>query len=461
MERRSGGATLRISNKIFLTHFPDSIKRAIKEAFSLPNPMFHKMKKMGKAYVYLSPFIKYYEEDRTKEVLAVPRGGYAQVKEIISRYDFAYEEVEEMADAYAELKDTITLRPYQEGVPEHIIAQNQGICRFDTGYGKTIIGLKVASLLKERTLIIVPKREIYRQFEKDIKTYFGFEAGGIEDLVDGTKPLVLTTLQGLQRRLGGADSRNPETVDQIRRAFGCILVDECHTVVPEKSRRVVEYFSARYRFGFTATPKRTDGQGKAIEFLFGPIIADGKVERASPEVEVIPFPGHIPMDEYAKIIEAQTTNEDRNEGIAKIVERDFTAGRHVLVLTKRTRHRDELVLRIARRIGVDCVTAYIAGRGRDQGPGHSRVHARPPVIVGTYSLLGTGVDIPTLDTLILAGDLRSDVLAEQSAGRCLRLLKGKKQPRITDIDDVRNPILHAQAKARMKFYREQGWKVLC
>ena len=82
------------------------------------------------------------------------------------------------------------------------------------------------------------------------------------------------------------------------------------------------------------------------------------------------------------------------------------------------------------------------------------------LIIGTTALLSTGVDIPALDVLILACDMKSEVLTEQSVGRILRLFKSKSDPKIIDIVDNKNPILLRQFNERRKFYESKDWPLL-
>ena len=71
-----------------------------------------------------------------------------------------------------------------------------------------------------------------------------------------------------------------------------------------------------------------------------------------------------------------------------------------------------------------------------------------------------GLDVPALDTLILAGGGRSSTRAFQRIGRVLRLYKGKTRATVFDFDDKTNRMLQNHSKARMKYYRtEPRWNV--
>lgn len=459
-----------VSNKLHLIGWADEHKKSIKDGCAIPNPMFWKMKKMGKPFVHLSEYIKYYEEDKRNGVLAIGRGCGPRLRGFMENHGLTATVHDITSYPHADFpKSTIELRPYQLGIPEAIIEHRTGVCRFDTGFGKTILALKAAELLQTPTLIIVPRTSIYEQFKKDIERFLGFRPSvltprqqRVSSLEDAGGPITLVTVQALQRRLADGDEAHWR---EFSRQFGCVIVDECHTTVPKKSRDVIESFHARYRYGFTATARRTDGQGDALSFIYGPIIADGKVERETPSIKVIEYRDQIPVDEYHEIINEHIEDEERNALIVKAAQAECAAGRKVLVLTKRVEHYETLAQKLDELLEGDGVRALAStGSPRERAQVLSSLRsaegaATYQCLLGTFSLLSTGVDIPSLDTLIIAGDLKSDVLAEQSAGRILRLFDGKKKPKIIDVHDIGNPILKNQGRERRRFYASQGWDI--
>ncbi len=413
---------------------------------------------MGKTFVHLSEFIPYYEEDKRNGTLSIGRGcgqrlrGYMETNGVTAKVH----DLTVCPEAHIG-SSTIALRPYQEGIPEKIALHRVGVCRFDTGFGKTILALKVVELLQTKTLILVPRTSIYEQFRTDVERLLGKKVVTIRDPSSGDS--VVSTTQGLQRFL---ESASEEDRLQLKQTFGLVIVDECHTTIPKKSRACIEFFNARYRYGFTATNRRTDGQGDALGFLYGPVIADGKVERETPIVYVDEFKGSITMGEYHEIIAEQVTDEDRNKRIVEIAKQELSDGRRILILTKRVEHYAILqeLLEEDKVEGVISLSSTASAKGRAETLGDLRSGDRVfQVLLGTFSLLSTGVDIPSLDTLILAGDLKSDVLAEQSAGRILRLFSGKRKPKIVDIHDMGNPILRHQGRERRKFYARESWDI--
>lgn len=456
-----------VADKLYLQGFPPAVKAAIRKGCEISNPLFHKMRKMGKPYVHLSEYIRYWEEDKASDTIAIGVGNEERLRSYCASSQLCPQwedrRVRPTIEEGTGLASTIELRDYQVGVPERIIQHERGVCSLDTGYGKTIVALKVAELLQTRTLIITHLTNVYEQFKKDIETYFGFTPWTLDDTISkGPEQarIVLCTIQTLQRRLNNIGSLHP-----LRTAFGLLIADEAHKYVPAKSRRCIEWFQAAHRYGFTATPERGDGQGEAIKWIFGPVIVEGAVERAKPTVSILTNNREYEMDEYFLMVDEQVADEKRQELIASTIAKEIASGRKVLVLTKRIAHYEELYRKVIGQPAnaVQPTQVFpIASRGSRSDRAAFLANLRTGEIpyqclFGTFSLLSTGVDIPSLDTLIIAGDLKSDILTKQSAGRILRLFEGKPEPKIIDVFDCGNPVFRSQGRARQALYRTLGW----
>jgi len=348
-------------------------------------------------------------------------------------------------------------RDYQVGDAEQITSHKNGVVRLGTGYGKTVIACQVIQSLGRRTLIIVPRDHLVQQFRTEIKKWFGFEPGIIQGQRIEDRDISIASVQTLVR--------NSSIASKLSNHFGCVIVDECHTSITDKQLDVIQTFAPEYLYGLTATPRRTDKQGDAIFFTYGDILIDKELPRATPNVLVIGFHVHIPMGEYADIIEEQVNNAERNQLIVDQIIQELENNRKILVLTKRVAHYGTISQLLQRQMAgtrrprIHEISSTTNAKTRAATLESLRRGSQDfDVILGTYSMLATGTDIPALDTLIFAGDLRSDVLQEQSAGRILRLFGDKAAPRIIDIADTNNPILANQARERQRFYSRMGWK---
>ena len=82
--------------------------------------------------------------------------------------------------------------------------------------------------------------------------------------------------------------------------------------------------------------------------------------------------------------------------------------------------------------------------------------SKKQIIFATFSQAHEGLDIPSLDTVILATP-KSDIV--QSIGRIMRETYGKKNnPHIYDIFDQWS-ICHAMYNKRLKVYRQGGFNI--
>jgi len=78
------------------------------------------------------------------------------------------------------------------------------------------------------------------------------------------------------------------------------------------------------------------------------------------------------------------------------------------------------------------------------------------IIFATFSQAHEGLDIPSLDTVILATP-KSDIV--QSIGRIMRETKGKNNnPNIYDIFDQWS-VCHAMYNKRLRVYKQGGFKM--
>jgi superfamily II DNA or RNA helicase len=410
--------------------------RQIKEHLSVDDPEYHKKLRINpKARFYLSPQYKFYEEKAG--VLTVPRG---IGKWLVNTFPAAAFEVNTVTATHEyEFAEPIVLRENQVGVPEAIVAARQGLAVLPTGFGKTIIGLSVIKALGQRALVLAPTTPVKEQFIEDIKKYFGFNPNRAD------APIHVRTPQWVNSHAKRGD------FDGSR--YGVVIYDECDGAVADGARRVWKYLPARFRYGFTGTLDRTDGKGPAIPFYFGDTLVERTETLIAPRIILHQYGGGGAIDAYHKMTQELSEDQERNEGIAALVER----GKKTLILTKRVEHYKALAAMMPSGTKAFPIDSDANKKERAELLASFRNGTADfDVLLSTYALLGRGADIPSLDTLILAGDLKSHVLQRQAAGRILRLFEGK-EPVIHDIVDVSNPILFKQAKARQKVYKSKNW----
>ena len=70
------------------------------------------------------------------------------------------------------------------------------------------------------------------------------------------------------------------------------------------------------------------------------------------------------------------------------------------------------------------------------------------IVVSTYGLFSTGIDLPQLEVLMLCAPMKSEVKLRQAAGRLMRKSKGKRSAIIIDFVDFNVDILKWQFEFR-------------
>ena len=139
----------------------------------------------------------------------------------------------------------------------------------------------------------------------------------------------------------------------------------------------------------------------------------------------------------------------RNELIADVVAAECVKGAKILVMSERRAHLDRITELLSER-GLDS-GQYVGGMSKED----LKDSEGKAIILGTYSMASTGLDIKDLTTLILATP-RTDVV--QACGRVVRN-KTKKEKKIIDIVD-RYSCFIGQMRRRVISYHKLNYNVI-
>jgi superfamily II DNA or RNA helicase len=307
------------------------------------------------------------------------------------------------------------------------------------GFGKSSTSMKLACDIGLKTLIIVNKIILIKQWEEGIKTF-----------------CPVSSVQKLTTRSKKEDCSfyiiNAQNVEKMGKSFfsdiGTVIVDEAHLIMAETLSRCLQWIHPRYLIGLTATPYRTDGLNILLDLYFGKykIIKELWREHIAYKVST----GFKPTVELAKngrvnwgvVLDSQANDIERNELIVKLLK--YYSNRNFLVLTKRVAQGEYLFKRLEEE-GEDVTSLF----GSNQ---EYKVSSR--ILVGTSSKCGTGFDHPKLDALLLAGDVEQYFV--QYLGRVFRTKDVK--PIIIDLVDDYN-LLSKHFNTRRKIYQDHGGEV--
>ena len=167
------------------------------------------------------------------------------------------------------------LRPEQLEIVQETVAilqdpqrGNSGILQLPCGFGKTVMALNLASRLGVRTIIVVSKSFLMKQWEKSIHEFIPNARVGIirsdRAEVDDDKDIVI----GMLHSLCGSREYAPGTLQ----GFGMSIYDECHHLGAETFSNALSRINTYYQLGLSATPDRADGLSRVFEWYLGPVI---------------------------------------------------------------------------------------------------------------------------------------------------------------------------------------------
>lgn len=369
---------------------------------------------------------------------------------------------------------TIKLWDYQKPAVAAIISQKNGVLVMPCGSGKTQTALEAVARFGMRALWITHTKELLDQSMSRAKRYFDIPQNCFGTITEGkinvSTHITFSTVQTLQRVL--------REHEEYRNYWDVVVVDECHKAIGAPSRVMMFYdvlsrLNARYKIGMTATPERSDGFERAMYALLGRKIYEVPKEAVEGHtvpvvVRQIPTGYNPPLENitnpdgtinFSMAQKDMVKNELRNMTIAAHIEALLRDGQSVLVLSDRVGHLGALRGLLGKELAKKC--AVLNGKT----PKRLREHLIDKVrdgevqaLFATYQLAKEGLDIPRLNSVVLAMPKKDYATVVQSAGRCARKFDGKSAGYVYDfIDDF--GMYYRMQRDRLAHYRKAGFVV--
>lgn len=349
-----------------------------------------------------------------------------------------------------------------------------GILSLGTGLGKTFCALYLIHALKKKTIVVVNKITLMKQWESEIKTYLpdariGFLQG--QKNVDlHEKDIVIAMLQSLSR------------IDYPVSLFddiGFTIIDETHNIASKMFVKVLMKLNSKYTLGLSATPQRSDGCEYVFKWFLGDVMYSLKQsERGglSPIINTIKMNSKNYKEvtvknkytgkdqiQYAQMLNELINLDSRNKVIVeKIKHLVLSEKRRVLVLSDRREHLKILKGLIDKDTSCNKFTyGLFIGQMKIKD---LNVSKSSDVILATFSAFGEGVSEKDLDTLIMItpkkfiGHMtdtakKENGKLEQIVGRIFRKVHTNIPPMIIDFQDNFS-IFRNQTRQRMAFYKQ-------
>jgi superfamily II DNA or RNA helicase len=355
------------------------------------------------------------------------------------------------------------LRVDQEAAVAAMRQHDAGVLCAPTAFGKTVAAAAMIARRGLNTLVLVHRTELLKQWQERLQSFLGGGKGVVGTIGGGkAKPtgrIDIAVMQSLSRQ---------GEINPLVENYGHVIVDECHHVGAVSFDAILKRVKAKYVLGITATPIRRDGQQPVIFMQCGPIrYTAAKPESAPHDLEVVPRALYkrieLPQETGIQDVFRHLANDkDRTAAIGAEIERAFSEGRKVLVLTERTEH-------------LGAIRATLSGKIRSPFVLHGRMSTKqraalikeldalppdvPRVLLATGKLVGEGFDYPPLDTLVLAMPISWKGTLQQYAGRLHREHATKTDVLIIDFVDTGHPALVRMWDKRQRGYRAMGYRM--
>ena len=369
-------------------------------------------------------------------------------------------------------KSIIKPYDYQETAIQSAIKKRQGIIVAPCGAGKTQIGLEIAARIGGRMLWLTHTTDLLNQSMDRAKAMFGLSERDYGTITAGKIDVGNVVTFATVQTMSKLDLKKLEDL------FDVVIVDECHHVVGTPSKvmmfyRVISGIKARYKFGLTATPKRSDGLTPCMFALIGPKIYEiekESVENTTCPVKVIvkktaymPDIDRILMPDgtisYPRFMDDIISSKERND---LIVDDAINSKGTCLILTDRIAHLELLQKRLEER-GIKAVSLSASKSKKSKEDRKNALYALNTkcikVLIATYALAKEGLDVPSLDNLIMATPQKNETVVTQSAGRVARKFEGKEFGTIYDYQDGFN-MLTSWQKKRNSMYKKLGFEIV-
>lgn len=454
-----------------------------KEKLTYNNPGYQKKMAMG-FYVGKTPkFIHLYDYNNTTNTLYLPIGCLEDIQSVY-KIDDDYRSFKPITDHFKSC--SIIPRIYQKPVLDILKKHKNGIFIAPTGLGKTQMAFMLANELKTKTLFVTHTTDLMNQALTRCKDNLDCKTSIISDgNVDLSGDIVFATVQTLSKKL----------YDIPQDTFGYYIQDELHHLCQNADtigmfKECLDYFTAEYKFGCTATLHRADGLDKTIPKLIGNILYEIKDDVETNEYvgylegkEVVRFDKtqfQVPAKvnyvstgftlqytengisyyrdvfdkngmtiSFAKLINEIAREKNRNNLIKSIA---ISTKGSTIILSDRVEQLDYLHTQIPNSV---VITGKTKKKERKQGlddVGSGKIKT----LLASYQLAKEGLDLPILENLIMATPVKDDAVVIQSVGRIQRPYKNKKIANVYDlVDDVST--LTRFYRKRNSIYKKKNW----
>lgn len=439
-------------------NLPKTVVNFLKEKLNFANLEVIIRKRMGVNVYGLEKYFKLIENQGDN--VAVPRGFLNELVDFLNDQNIKFEIVDERSKSKPiKFETSHKLFNYQEEAVKEIIALENGLLVSPPGSGKTIIGIDIVAKLKQPTLILVHKKQIFDQWLERIEGFLNIPNREIGQYVSSKKKIgkkiTVAMVQTLSRM---------ENLEELKDKFGLVIIDECHHMPAKMFRNVITKLNPFYLYGLTATPERKNNDGNLISIYLGEVLhkiendfrVDEKgLKQDTPKVIInetnLEIPFKVKTDNFQMLSKIIVFDSNRNRQIVEDIRKEASSGKKCLVLTERKDHIEVLSCYLKKEFEVIELSGDLTEKKRREKIKQIK-DGNFQILLATGQLIGEGTDFKSLESLFLVFPFAFQGKLTQYIGRIQRGCdRGNK---IYDYRDKKVEYLERFFKKRLIYYRK-------
>ena len=391
-------------------------------------------------------------------------------------------------DVNPRILDDIELYDFQQIAVRKALLLRRGVIVSPVGSGKTIMAMALMKHHGLPSIIVVPSTYLEDQFYSRMKE-FGFDVVKLSDcsvdyILKRKPPYIIGVFKSVRNIVSHLD----------KSYYRCLIMDEYHHGQATTWRDIYyNLFGVDYAIGFTGTLYRDFDfdyrdlsklnyqdfimMGLSTKVIFN-VSYKTLIDRgilAQPIVYIHPIKSRsIPLIKSWNIVFKRSVENSkvRNSAIIDFVVKFFRRNKVVMVLSSTLNH----IMNIANMIPADIREYTRIYKGNRTGYywndvrwvpyttsfdeiEHMLSEGRLKVILAT-TVFNEGIDLPSVDALILAFSGKAFTRTMQMVGRVIRRREDKDRAYIVDFYDTSHHYLKSQSEKRVRMYHQSGFKVV-
>ena len=396
--------------------------------------------------------------------LVVDAGYHIDVADKRQQHDFTFSKIHK--NSYAHIiwpeghpiaGQPVELRDYQVELINSYFENPQSLSICPTAGGKTIVTAIMSHNIEPygQSIVIVPTKDLATQTEEDYIN-FGLDVGVYYgDRKEFGKAHTICTWQSLEI----LNKKKDCSIEAFLQDVVCVIVDEVHKAKADVLRKLLAgpFGETPIRWGLTGTLPEEDNEKMSVLSCIGPTKGEiratdlqeaGFLSKCHVHITQLQDPGGF--DNYQSELKWLTTNRDRIAYISAMMS-DLAEDGNTLLLVDRVQ-TGEL---IAELTGCNFISGTVKSSERKEEYDSVRDEDNK-LIVATYGVASTGINMPRIFNIALLEPGKSFVRVIQSIGRGLRIAEDKDYVNIYDLCSSAKYSKRHLTK-RKKMYKDIGY----